>query len=57
LIGNIDLKSDVEVPSLEVIEASHEERIAEPPPSLDGLCDTLFDSAQHNDLPVPFFAI
>jgi hypothetical protein len=24
--------------------------------SLDGLCNTLFDSAQHNDFPVPFFA-
>jgi hypothetical protein len=61
------------VPSLEVIEASHEQEdsIAEPPSgeaaaattaidrdmeSLDGLCNTLFDSAQHNDLPVPFFA-
>jgi hypothetical protein len=73
LIGSIDVKSDVVVPSLEVIEASHEQEdsIAEPPSgeaaaattaidrdieSLDGLCNTLFDSAQHNDLPVPFFA-
>ena len=74
LIGSIELKSDVDVPSLEVIEASHEQQdsAAEPPPSgeaataataidrdvesLDGLCNTLFDSAQHNDLPVPFFA-
>lgn len=74
LIGSIELKSDVEVPTLEVIEASHEQQdsAADPPPSgeaataataidrdvesLDGLCNTLFDSAQHNDLPVPFFA-
>jgi hypothetical protein len=73
LIGSIDVKSDMVVPSLEVIEASHEQEdsIAEPPSgeaaaattaidrdieSLDGLCNTLFDSAQHNDLPVPFFA-
>ena len=73
LIGSIDVKSDVVVPSLEVIEASHEQEdsIAEPPSGeaaaattaidrdielLDGLCNTLFDSAQHNDLPVPFFA-
>ena len=73
LIGSIDVKSDVVVPSLEVIEASHEQEdsIAEPPSgeaaaattaidrdieSLDGLCNTLFNSAQHNDLPVPFFA-
>ena len=73
LIGSIDVKSDVVVPTLEVIEASHEQEdsIAEPPSgeaaaattaidrdieSLDGLCNTLFDSAQHNDLPVPFFA-
>ena len=73
LIGSIDVKSDVVAPSLEVIEASHEQEdsIAEPPSgeaaaattaidrdmeSLDGLCNTLFDSAQHNDLPVPFFA-
>jgi hypothetical protein len=73
LIGSIDVTSDVVVPSLEVIEASHEQEdsIAEPPSgeaaaattaidrdieSLDGLCNTLFDSAQHNDLPVPFFA-
>jgi Transglycosylase SLT domain len=73
LIGSIDVKSDVVVPSVEVIEASHEQEdsIAEPPSgeaaaattaidrdieSLDGLCNTLFDSAQHNDLPVPFFA-
>ena len=73
MIGSIDVKSDVVVPSLEVIEASHEQEdsIAEPPSgeaaaattaidrdieSLDGLCNTLFDSAQHNDLPVPFFA-
>ena len=72
-IGSIDVTSDVVVPSLEVIEASHEQEdsIAEPPSgeaaaattaidrdieSLDGLCNTLFDSAQHNDLPVPFFA-
>jgi transglycosylase-like protein with SLT domain len=74
LIGSIDLKSDVTVPTLEVIEASHEQQDSadEPLPSgeaataptaierdvesLDGLCNTLFDSAQHNDLPVPFFA-
>jgi Transglycosylase SLT domain len=74
LIGSVDLKNDVEVPSLEAIEASHEQQdsVAEPPPSgeaataptatdrdvetLDGLCNTLFDSAQQNDLPVPFFA-
>lgn len=74
LIGSVDLKSDVEVPSLEALEASHEQQdsVAEPPASgeaatapaaidrdvasLDGLCSTLFDSAQHNDLPVPFFA-
>ena len=73
LIGSIDVKSDVVVPSLEVIEASHEQEdsIAEPPSGeaaaattaidrdielLDGLCNTLFDFAQHNNLPVPFFA-
>jgi hypothetical protein len=74
LIGSIDLKNDVAVPTLELIEASHEQQDSadEPPPSgeaataptaierdvetLDGLCNTLFDSAQHNDLPVPFFA-
>jgi hypothetical protein len=74
LIDSIDLKSDVTVPTLEVIEASHEQQDSadEPLPSgeaataptaiegdvesLDGLCNTLFDSAQHNDLPVPFFA-
>ena len=35
LIGSVDLKSDVEVPSLEAIEASHERQdsVAEPPPS------------------------
>ncbi len=74
LIGSVDLKSDADVPKLEVIEASHEQQDSadEPPPSgeaataptaierdvesLDDLCNTLFDSAQHNDLPVPFFA-
>jgi len=74
LIGSIDLKTDVTVPTLELIEASHEQQdSADEPPlsgeaataptaierdveSLDGLCNTLFDSAQHNDLPVPFFA-
>jgi Transglycosylase SLT domain len=73
LIGSIDVKTDVVVPTLEVLEASHEQQdSADDPPSgeaapattaldrdiasLDGLCNTLFDSAQHNDLPVPFFA-
>jgi hypothetical protein len=74
LIGSIDLEADVAEPTLEVIEASHEQQDStdEPPPSgeaataptaierdvesLDGLCNTLFDSAQNNDLPVPFFA-
>jgi hypothetical protein len=73
LIGSIDVKTDVVVPSLEVLEASHEQQDStDDPPSgeaapattaldrdiasLDGLCNTLFDSAQHNDLPVPFFA-
>jgi transglycosylase-like protein with SLT domain len=73
LIGSIDVKTDVVVPSLEVLEASHEQQDSTADPlageaapattaldrdiaSLDGLCNTLFDSAQHNDLPVPFFA-
>jgi hypothetical protein len=73
LIGSIDVKIDVVVPSLEVLEASHEQQDSAADPlsgeaapattaldrdiaSLDGLCNTLFDSAQHNDLPVPFFA-
>lgn len=73
LIGSIDVKTDVVVPSLEVLEASHEQQDStDDPPSgeaapattaldrdiasLDGLCNTLFDSAQHYDLPVPFFA-
>lgn len=45
LIGSIDVKSDVVVPSLEVIEASHEQEdsIAEPPSGEAAAATTAID--------------
>jgi len=52
---NIEGKMDSQ-PSDEASESSERPSVAPSPLSLDNLCNTLFTSAQDNDLPVPFFA-
>ena len=52
---NIEGKMDYE-PSGEAGESSEMPSVEPSPLSLDNLCNTLFTSAQDNDLPVPFFA-